>query len=126
MNDLKIFRCGDTVTRPFWSQTCGLVGKREQTGSKKQKCRLVGKREQTGPVITSSTSRAGAFERHSFIFYIYPSPTDYASLLGFGRWRPLCVGAMHDLLIFRPQNVVWSGNVNKPDPNTKMWFGRET
>ena len=35
-------------------------------------------------------------------------------------------GSYARFIDFSTQNVVWSGNVNKPDPNTKMWFGRET
>ena len=119
---LKIFRCGGTCTRPFWSQTCGLVGKREQTGSKKQKCRLVGKREQTGPVRTSSTSRAEAFESHSFIFYIYPSPTDYAGALGFGLWTPLCVGSINDLRFFSVVTLFWPPPRSKTAPEHPCFF----
>ena len=49
----------------------------------------------------SFRTRALTKEPISFIFYMYPSPGEYAGPLGFGLWTPLCVGARNDLLIFR-------------------------
>ena len=52
-----------------------------------------------------------------FFLYIYPSPTDYSNPLGFGLSRPLCVGAIHDLSIFRPsRRPFWSRHVHRTAP----------
>ena len=81
----------------------GLNGKRELNLSSWKKPRYNGKREQTGKIRTRSTSSRGGNGWRCDLFSIYPCPTDYAHPLGFGRPRPLCVGAIHDLLIFRPR-----------------------
>ena len=85
--------------------------------------------------LQSSTERANLIY---FLYIIYPSLTDYAGPLGFELWTPLCVGAMNDLSIFENvalahdhfghKNVVWSGNVTKPDPKHKnvVWSGNVT
>ena len=103
--------------RPIYSQEGGLVGKREQIGSSRKKSRYKGKRDQTGKIRTRSTSSRGGNGWRCDLFSIYPCPTDYARPLGFGRPRPLCVGAIHDLLIFRTsRRPFWSWHVHRTAP----------
>ena len=108
-------------SRPICSQEGGLNGKREQIGSSRKKSRYKGKRDQTGKIRTRSTSSRGGNGWRCDLFSIYPCPTDYARPLGFGRPRPLCVGAIHDLLIFRP-HFSTLGHFHTTILVTRMWL----
>ena len=78
---------------------------------------MVGNRDQTDKIRTRTTSSTGGFDRGCDLFSISPCPTDYASPLGYERPRPLCVGAIHDLLIFRPHFCsFWSWDVHRTAP----------
>ena len=88
---------------------------------------MVGKRVQTDKIRTRTTSSTGGFDRGCDLFSISPCPTDYASPLGYERPRPLCQGAIHDLLIFRPHFCsFWSWNVHRtaPPPSPRTGFSR--
>ena len=69
-------------------------------------------------------TRALTKEPISFIFYMYPSPGEYAITLGFGLWTPLCVGARNDLSIFRKCTTI-SGQPRNTLAQS-LWLARST